>query len=329
MAVTLADFAKIEEDPLRKSVLNDMIMEASLLEFVPWESINQLNTTLVKLKTLPSVGYRQINGAFSESTGTFEQKSESVALGGLDIDVDIAVARAGNSIADVRSTQQMMALMQWAYTFNQKFIYGNSGGSTPEEFKGINIRIDSAVVEGYVDQKLQANDTDTGVLNSSAASQAFLDDLDKLITAIPGHQPDLLLMNLDMLRAVRSILRREKLLNNSADMFGRPVTTWGEGGPRLLDIGTTSDQITKIITSTETVAGVADGSGECTSIFAVKFGVEQYCWGIQEYPLEVRDLGELQTGPQLRTRIDWPHGIATLSPKSCARLYGVVPDASA
>ena len=134
-------------------------------------------------------------------------------------------------------------------------------------------------------------------------------------------------MNKKMLLALRAVLRQEKLLNNSQDMFGRIVDMYGN--TRLVDIGTRADQTTEIILNTETTAGAASGGTECTSIYAVKFGIGDETWGIQEYPMEVRDLGELQTAPVYRTRVDWPHGLATVSPRSIARLYGVVPDSSA
>ena len=326
MAWTLAELSKIETDPLRKSVIDMLLLESNLLELVPWETIGTLATTIVRYKDLPSFGYRKVNEGFSESTGRFEQKTESISLGGLDIDTDMAIARAKNTIEDARAIQQRMALKSASYQFNWKFIAGDPT-TDPEEFKGLRLRVDDINNEGYTDQKIASSDTDTGILNSDAAGNLFLDDLDKLIYAIDGHNPDFLLMNKKTLMATRSVLRRLKLLNNSQDMFGRNIDVYGS--TRLVDIGVRADQTTEIILNTETAAGAASGGTECTSIYAVKFGIGDEFWGIQEYPLEVRDLGELQTAPVYRTRVDWPHGMATVSPRSIARLYGIVPDTSA
>src|SRR3990167_664208 len=326
MAWNLAELSKIETDPLRKSVIDGLLMDSSVLEIVPWETIGKLATTVVRYKDLPSFGYRKINEGFTESTGHFEQKVETISLGGLDIDTDKAIARAANTIADARAVQQTMALKSAAYQFNWKFIAGNPN-SDPEEFKGIRLRIDDIFDEGFTDQKFACNDVDTGILNSSATIHAFLNDLDKLLYAIDGHNPDFLLMNKKMLLALRAALRQEKLLNNSQDMFGRVIDMYGS--TRLIDIGVRADQTTEIILNTETAAGAASGGTECTSIYAVKFGVGDKFWGIQEYPMEVRDLGELQTAPVYRTRVDWPHGLAGVTPRSMARMYGIVPDNSA
>ena len=109
------------------------------------------------------------------------------------------------------------------------------------------------------------------------------------------------------------------------DMFGRVIDAYGT--IKLVDIGVKANQTSDIITSTETSAGLL-GSSECTSIYAVKFSEGDMTWGIQEYPLEVRDLGELETLPVYRTRVDFPCGLATVDPRSLARLYDIVPDAT-
>ena len=321
MAWTIAEFSKIETDTLRKSVFDTLLMEANLLELVPWETIGALATTTVRYQDLPSFGYRKLNEGFSESTGHFEQKVETMSLGGLDIDTDKAIARAKNTIADARAIQQTMALKSAAYQFNWKFIAGNPVTDV-EEFKGIRLRIDDIYAEGYTDQKFACNDTATGILNSQTTRFNFIQDLDKLIYAVKGHNPDALLMNKRMLLAVRSCLLRERLLTYSQDMFGRQIDMYGN--TRLLDIGVRADQTTEIILNDESTAGAVAASGACSSIYAVKFGIGMDLWGIQEYPMEVQDLGELETKPAYRTRVDWPHGLADVDPRCMSRIYGVV-----
>lgn len=327
MSWTLAEFSKIETDPMRKQVIDSMLMESNLMQLVPWETIGQLSTGVVRYQDLPSIGFRNINGALSESTGHFEQKTETLALSGIDIDTDEAIARAKNTVADARSIQVIMSMKAYAYAFNDKFINGNpaAGGDSSKEFKGISARIDDLFQEGHVNQKIVCNSTSVGINNTTTTFHAFLDDLDKLLYAIQGHSADFLLMNHKTLLAVRSGLRRSSLLSTTQDAFGRTIDMYGS--TRLVDIGTKADQSTEIITSAETTAG-ASGGTECTSIYAVKFGVGELLWGIQQYPLEVSDLGLLQTAPVYRTRVLWNLGLADVNPRCMARLYGVVPDAS-
>jgi len=329
---TLAELSKIETDILRKSVIDTLIMESNLMELCPWETTGQLSVGVIRIQDLPSVGFRRINGAYdSTDIGHFEHKVENISLFGRDIDTDEAIARAKNTIADARAIQQTLTLKAMAYAFNDKFINGKVTADAPLEFNGLRERVDKIAAtvasggEGLTSQKIDAACGGVGILNSSAASQTFLDKLYALIYAIKGHAPDYLLMNAKMFQAIQSILRREKLLNTTQDMFGRVIDTFM--GARLIDIGVKADQLTEIILNTETTGGLPGGS-ECTSIYAIKFSVGDMTWGIQEFPLEVKDMGELESKPAYRTRVTWNLGLSTVDPRSVARLYDIVPDAS-
>ncbi len=323
MAWTLAELSKLETDTLRKSVMDTLIMESNLLEIVPWETIGQLATTIVKIKDLPSVGFRKVNEGYAESIGHFEQAVENISLFGGDIDTDIAIARAKNTIADARAIQQTLKLKAVAYDFNDNFINGNPT-SNPEEYKGLQKRIDDINTASFTDQYIDLGDTDDlGILRTQASRFAFLDKLNELMYAIKGHNPDYLLMNKKMLLALRSLLLREKLLDTTKDMFDRRIDVYM--GARLVDIGVKADQTTEIILNTESLGG---GSFE-TSIYGIKFGIGDMTWGIQQYPLEVRDIGELESKPVYRTRVDWNLGLATVDPRSLGRLYGIRADSTA
>ena len=209
---------------------------------------------------------------------------------------------------------KLMVMKTIAYTFNDKFINGNPI-TDPEEFQGIAARIDDLNADGFTGQYIDAVEVDQ-LPGDEAANNVFLDALDSLIYAVKGHNPDALLMNSKMLLVLRSILRRNKLLNTAQDMFGRLVDVYGT--TRLIPMGVKSDQTTEIIPIDETLGG---GTGE-TSIYAVKLGIGDMLWGIQQYPIRVKDLGELEAKPVFRTRVDFPLGLAHVDPRCMARLYG-------
>ena len=261
------------------------------------------------------MGFRKINEGYAESTGHFEQKVEHISLCGMDIDTDKAIARAKNTIADARAIQQTMSLKSMAYSFNDKFINGDPQ-TDPEEYKGLLKRVDDVNAEGFTTQLIDVVVPDI-LPGTTANNHAFLNKLDELIYSIKGHKPDFLFMNKKMLLVTRAILRLERLLDNTRDMFDRVIDVYQ--GCRMIDIGTKADQTTEIITYAETKGG---GTGE-TSIYAARFGIGEYLWGIQEYPLEVVDIGELESKPVYRTRVDWPLGLAITDSRSVARLYGI------
>lgn len=327
MAWTLAELSKIETDTLRKSVIDTILMESSVMELLPWETIGTLSTSVVMIQDLPSVGFRKINEGYAESTGHFKQKVENISLLGGMIDTDKALARAKNTIADARAIQQQMMVKAIAYKFNDRFINGDPV-SDPEEFRGIKSRIDEIVAEGFTSQLIDLGGTfgaarDAGILYDDASGWNFLNKLDQLIYSVKGHNPQYLLMNKKCLLAVRSLLRKMRLLDQSKDMFDRVVDVYA--GARIIDIGTLADQSTEIITNTEDPMSLYT-SDISTSIYAVKFGIGEFLWGIQEYPLEVADKGLLEATPVYRTEIDWPLGLAHIEPTSIGRLANVFPD---
>lgn len=329
MAWTLAEFSKIETDTLRKSVIDTFLMESNILQVEPWETIGALATTVVKMQDLPSVGFRKLNAGYAESTGHFEQKVENISLMGGMIDTDKAIARAKNTIADARAVQQVMMIKALAYKFNDKFINGNPVVD-PEEFKGIEKRVADIVAEGFTSQSIDLAGVygaarDDGILYDTAARHNFLNKLDQLIYSIKGHNPDFLFMNQKCLLAIRSLLRQEKLLDTTKDMFDRVIDVYA--GAKLVDIGVKADQLTEIITNVEDPDGIYT-SNVSTSIYAVKFGIGEFLWGIQEYPMEVEDKGLLEAMPVYRTEVDWPLGQAHIDPRSMARLRNIFPDST-
>lgn len=321
---TLVELSKIETDTLRKSVIDALLMESNIMQIVPWETIGALATTVVRMGTLPSVGFRKVNEGYTVGTGALEQKVENISLMGGYFDTDKAIARAKNTIASARAITQVMMTKAIAYKFNDKFISGNPE-SDPEEFKGVKERVDDLYDEGYTGQKVDFECDGVGILNSSQHSHDFLNFLDKLIYQIRGHSPDFIIMNSKTLLAVRSILRKEKLLDSTKDFFDRVIDTYGTA--QMIDIGVKADQSTEIILNTETMAGASGGS-ECSSIYAVKFGIGEFLWGIQEYPLEVTDKGELEDKPIYRTEMDWPLGLAMADPYSIARGIDITADST-
>mgnify|MGYP001604639782 CR=1 FL=1 len=324
MAWTLAELAKIETDTLRKSVMDTLLMESDVMQLIPWETIGQLATTIIRIKDLPSVGFRLIGNAYAESTGKFEQAVENISLLGGMIDTDKAIARAKNTIADARAIQQVMKVKAMAYSFNHKFIAGDPT-TTPAEFKGLTKRIDQLNTDGYTTQYIDnAGTAGDGILLSTAERNNFLNKLDELIYSINGHSPAFLFMNKKCLLATRAVLRQEKYLSQDKDQFGRIVDMYGTA--RLVDIGVQADQTTEIITNSETLEDA--GAAESTSIYAVKLGEGEFLWGIQQYPMEITDKGLLENGITYRTVVDWPLGLAMVDPRSMARLYAIIPDAS-
>ncbi len=324
MAVTLADHA-MQAANEGKLVLAEIaywgLEESMILQTIMWATQPQLAVQVTAAKTLPVAGTRKVNASFTETTGKFEQKIENKYIFGLDIDVDVVLEKA---TPGERQTQRRMAAKSIAYKFNDMFINGDPGS---DEFKGLKMRVDDVNAKGFTDQYIDGgsvNAANRGLLYDAAERNYFFDKMSELMAAIVGGGPDALYMNKKLLLAFESAARREKLLKQTEDMFGRIINNYS--GVPLVDIGRDGYQsTTEIITNAESLS---TGSEE-TSVYGVKYGENEMLWGMQQDALDVRDLGEIDSAPVLRDRVEWVVGLAHSQPLSIARAYGFVANAKA
>jgi hypothetical protein len=186
------------------------------------------------------------------------------------------------------------------------FIKGDTA-SDPREFDGLQIRI-------VGDQKIAAGSTANGTALSLFVLDAAIDQ-----TLDPTH----LIMNKKMARRFTQAARSSTVggnINFTTNEFGKRIMEYN-GLPILtIDLDNTQSQI---ITNTEAcTSGTATG----TSIYCVSMK-EGMLHGIQNGDIDVRDLGELQTSPLYRTRVEWYCGIAIQNGRSATRLWSIADSA--
>lgn len=122
-----------------------------------------------------------------------------------------------------------------------------------------------------------------------------LEALNELLDKVYGGA-HVLIMNKTTKREVMKILQNSNhYIENGSDAFGRPCVAYGG-----VTIRTVEDTV------------IPNGY-----IYAVAFGVMEKVCGLQNGAMSVRDLGELDTLPVLRTRIEWYCGMAMFT-KDCA-----------
>lgn len=318
MAWTLADMAKVETDPLRKGIIEGLLIDAVVMRQLKFDTAGTLSIKVTRMKTLPTVGWRKIGADYAESTGKTEQISESVfALGGY-IDVDKMLVRAKNVLENPRTLETRMKMRAIAYDFNDKYINGDHA-TDPDTIEGLKKRVSLLPAA----QSINAGGVTTGfdVKLSDANMQRWLDDLNKAIYAVDGHEAVgvAAYMNADAYLLFTSVARRQKLLDTTKDQADRIVQTFR--GIPLYDIGVKSDQSTKIILSTE---DPGDAGNDTTSIYFQRADRE-HLMGFEEYALEVDDIGLLDDGVTYRTVVDWPIGLAVFNNRSIVRLKGFIP----
>jgi hypothetical protein len=286
-----------------------------------WQTNPELSAQITAFKTLPTVGTRKVNATFSDSTGTFQQKTEGKYIFGNYIQVDTVLAKANPKLRQIYREMEAKAM---SFKFNDMFINGDPAS---DEFKGLKKRVDDIYAMGgvFTEQYIDGGSgtTGRGINYDSTERQYFLDKLNQLIYAISDGEVDGLAMNSKMYLCFESLFRRENLFNQSKDQYDRVINTF-KNIP-LIDMGLNADQSTEVITNSETLSGGTDE----TSIYAYRLGEDKYLWGLQQEDLQVIDQGILQTAPKYSDLVQWVVGLAHSNPKSIARAYGFVADSGA
>ena len=309
MAVTLAEAAVLSQNDLQRGVLETFVQASPVLDRLPLMNIEGNAYAYNKEATLPGVAFRSVNEAYTESTGTVNQATESLVILGGDADVDKFIVQTRGNLNDQRAVQTAMKVKAASYKFQDSFINGDVAVD-PKGFDGLKKRLTGS----------QVLDAATNGIGPVAGGHDFFDALDALVAQVAGGA-DALYANSAVIAKIMSSARRL----GGADMItealtGKRVATYN--GIPLLDIGKTAAGA-DIITRTETQGTAA---GTSSSIYAVKFGQDegdQAVTGLTNGGVQVYDLGELDSKPAYRTRLEFYCGLAVFG-NGAARLRGVL-----
>lgn len=308
MAITLLESAKLSQDQLKKGVIESFVLNAPVLQMLPFVEINGNAYTYNQEATLPGVEFRAVNGSYAESTGTVNPQTESLVILGGDADVDKFIAQTRSNINDQRAVQTALKTKALAYKFQDTFFNGDTAVDA-NSFDGLKKRLTGAQV---IDAATNGLDIDA----DSASMNLFLEALDSLIYQVQG-KADALYMDSKTLLKVKSVARQMNYFDKTVDAFGRSVFAY-DGVP-FFEAGENPDG-SKIIGHAET-QGTAVNT---TSIYAVKFGADEFVSGLTNGGVQAYDLGELESKPAYRTRIEFYTGIGVFNGKAAARLRGLI-----
>lgn len=303
-ALTLVEAAKVaanEGKTLRASVIAMFARASDILMALPFKTIQGNAYQYNREGALPGIAFRGVNESYTASTGIVNQLVEALRICGGDLDVDTFIIRTQG--ANVRAAHEELKVKALAAELTRVIIKGDST-SNMREFDGLQNRIAGA-------QLIDAGSTDGG-------DPLSLKKLDELIDTVTN--PTHLIMSKAMRRLLTAAARLYTVagfVTYSLDAFGRQITMYN-GLPILVPYSDNG--------GTEPIAFDEVGSGgataTATSIYCVGFG-DGLVTGLQSGPMMVRDLGELETTPAMRTRVEWDAGLCVEHGRAASRLRGI------
>jgi len=294
MAMTLIEAAKLMAnggDTLSASVATKFAESSMLFEVLPFETISGNAYSFNREETLPGVGFRGVNESYSESTGVINPLVEALKIAGGDCDVDNFILSTGGTGA--RTTHTMLKVKAMSLLWAKTFIKGDSTAD-PREFDGLQVRL-------VGDQLV---DNGTAGLSINKLREA-IDQTDNPTAIIMSKAMRRLLSNAALNTSVGGFV------GFTTDSFARRVTTFDD----LPIIEMDRDNLNNdILPFTET--------GSTTSIYVVSFD-DGGVFGLQNNDLMARDIGELETKPAVRTRVDWFNAFTVFNGRAATRLKGI------
>lgn len=301
MALTLIEAAKLETgDVVRSAIIELYAGSSDILRILPFDDIAGNALKYNREANLPGVGFRGVNEAYTASTGVLNPITEPLVIAGGDLDVDRFIIQTMG--ANQRSRHEAMKVRALALNWTRKFLKGDQT-SDPREFDGLQTRVVGS-------QLIAAGSTANGTPLSLAKLDEAIDQ-----TLFPTH----LIMNKSMARKMTVAARTSAVGGNitySVDEFGKRVMEYNGLPIVTVDL---DDSGTSILPFTE---AATSGTATATSIYVVSMGGEGVN-GIQNGGVSVRDLGELQTAPVYRTRVEWFTGIAIFNGRAVTRLWSI------
>jgi hypothetical protein len=302
-ALTLVEAAKLAMNggETKKAGIISLYAENSdLLNAMKFEGISGNALKFVQEGDLPAVAFRGVNEGYTASNGTFNPQTVALAIAGGDLDVDNFIIKTEG--ADARSRHEALKVKALSASVTTNLIKG-AVATDPRQFDGLQSMITGAQL------------IDDGA--TSGGDALSLTKLDQLIDSVDG--PTHLLMSRNLRRKFMASYRSSTFPNilMSKNETGAMVLSYGDL-PIL--VGYPQNKNTPLLAYEE--ANPGGGSAVGTSIYALNLS-ESGVVGISNGGIDVRDIGELDTAPVWRTRIEWFVSMVSYSPFAAARLRGI------
>lgn len=299
MAVTFAQAAALEADPVRRGALETATQVSTVWDRLPFENIEGNSYAYDKDKVLPGTAFRTVNEAYVESTGVINQDTERLVILGGDADVDQFIEKTMQSSRGVLMADQVKMKLESAQGTYVDAMFNGDVSVDPKGFDGLRKRL-----------------TGSQVLDSAAPAntEAFLDELDALFGSVAGG-PDVVYAPSQIIARLKSLGRKVGGTDYiNSEITGKREFTWN--GVSFIDPG-------KHWSGRKILDYDAINGGDVYAVSLASSFTDEGVMGITNGSLQAYFLGELQEKPAIRTRIDFYTGFVVQGGQAAARLRAV------
>src|SRR4030042_64211 len=305
MSTTLTEAAKLSNDVLLQGVIETIVKESPILQFMPFSEIVGNALTYNREKTLPAAEWHAPNDDWVTSPSiTFDQLTATLKILGQNADVDNYIKQTRSNVQDIEAAIVELTAKAIRHEFERAFLYGNIL-TDANQFDGIIKLISTGVASAQV------------IAAGATGATLTLSMVDQLIDAVLGQKPDLLLMSRRSRRKLNALSRAAgSNLEVGTGKLGEFVQLYNG-----IPVG-----VNDWILDTHTLVGSVETlyTGDvCSPIYALCFGEGAVCGLTGPGGLAVEPIGSMETKDAARTRIKWYVSVADFSKVKRAALIGV------
>lgn len=293
--ISLAQSARMTNDVLQAGVIEVLATESKLLQLLPFMNVQGSGYTYNIEKNLGNAQFRKVNGGYTYGAIETIPVTERIVILGDEAIVDTYQIAVESDINNLMAIEVALRTKAIAHKFEKCFISGGAaaGSGVPSEskaneFVGILTRYTETAPANIPSEALPLFQAQV-----ITKTENLIDDLDTLLDMVAGGA-DCLIMNKKTRRQVTA--------------KGRAFCDYRQG-----EFGTQFVQYGGI--------DIVDVDGDLLAddvVIAVKFGAKEAVCGLQNGGVRVTALGEMESQPQLKTRIEWFVGLAVFNPKAVA-----------
>lgn len=263
MAITLAQAKVGMADKVDQAVIDEFRRESFILDRLTFDNAvspgtggSTLTYGYLKLKTPSVAAGRAINAEYTPGEAVKEECTAKVKIMGGSFQVDrVLEDTAAKSEIAFQLSEKVKATRN---LFHYLFINGNATNDS-KQFDGIDVQITNTSTEVTPDSAIDLSTS----ANIASNGPVLVEKLHYMMSLM-AEKPDVLLMNGRMKSILQTIGYNLGYYSRVEDSFGRQVDTF-DGVP-MIDMG-------KYYNGEATVDSIGNDENGCTSIYAVKLGL--------------------------------------------------------
>ena len=293
--ISLAQSARMTNDVLQAGVIEVLATESKLLQLLPFMNVQGSGYTYNIEKNLGNAQFRKVNGGYNYGAIETIPVTERIVILGDEAIVDTYQIAVESDINNLMAIEVALRTKAIAHKFEKCFIDGGKAATAgvpsetvANEFVGILTRYTEATPANIPSAALPLFQAQV-----ITKTDDLIGDLDTLLDMVAGGA-DCLIMNKKTRRQVTA--KGRAFCDYRQGEFGTQFVQYG--GVDIVDVD--GDLLADDV------------------VIAAKFGAKEAVCGLQNGGVRVTALGEMESQPQLKTRIEWFVGLAVFNPKAVA-----------